>query len=125
MVPSAEVCAASSCAIAAGLLLASLFAGIGGTAWQAVQAGRWCDAAEQATVAARGNYRMALDAFGDMVYTIQDKLKNRADTQDVRKELLNRVQQGLQKLIREAEQTNDGDHTLNWAHMKMGDCFIL
>jgi eukaryotic-like serine/threonine-protein kinase len=132
--------------IAAGILLASLVFGIAGTAWQAhhaelarevavaqtkiadaatVEADAKRIAAEEATQRAEANFRLALDAFNDMVYGIQFKLADRPDTQDVRKELLDKAQVGLQKLLQEAEQAGTGHHTLNWAHFRMGDVYVI
>lgn len=70
---------------------------------------------------AQANYRLALDAYNDMVHGFQLKLEARAGTLDLRKELLEKARQGLQALLSKAEQAGNADNTLTWTHLRMGD----
>lgn len=130
--------------VAAGILLGSLVVGIAGIAWQAhltelarqdavaqskiadgarIEAEAKRVAAEVATKRAEANFRLAFSAFDDMVHGIQNKLANRPDTQDVRKELLENAQKGLQVLLKNESRGDRGDSALNWAHFRNGDIF--
>jgi eukaryotic-like serine/threonine-protein kinase len=81
--------------------------------------------AELARDQARKRYLIALDAFNQMVFPIQDKLKSRPDTQDLRKELLDNARAGLRTLLQEAEKQGNADQTLVWAYLRMGDVELL
>src|SRR5207245_2718990 len=88
--------------LAAGLLIAVLLCGIAGTSLGLVWAetkrreaekawteeGKRREEAEQARDQSRRRYQLALDAFNDLVFGIQNKLKVRPGTQDLRKDLL-------------------------------------
>ena len=65
--------------------------------------------------------KLALDAFNQMVFGIQNKLKNRPGTQDLRKELLEQARIGLAKILDEARKQGTPDNTLVWSHFGMGD----
>lgn len=65
--------------------------------------------------------KLALDAFNQMVFGIQDKLKNRSGTLELRKDLLENARTGLKKILDEARKQGTPDSTLIWAYLKIGD----
>jgi serine/threonine protein kinase len=104
--------------VAAGaLVLLALLLGMGGTTWGMVRAnralGRESEARTEAEAAltqaqeardqARKRFQLALDAFNDMVFGIQNKLENRPGTHELRKDLLENARKGLRMLVQEAE----------------------
>ncbi|MGE3407267.1 MAG: tetratricopeptide repeat protein, partial [Pirellulales bacterium] len=79
------------------------------------------EAAQTARDLARSRYMLALDAFDEMVFGIQEKLNTRPGTLALRQDLLSNARNGLQKLMQEAEKQGAPDHTLVWSHLRMGD----
>ncbi|MFO0881704.1 MAG: tetratricopeptide repeat protein [Gemmataceae bacterium] len=77
--------------------------------------------AEESRDQAKQRYLLALDAFNDMVFGIQNKLETQPGTLALRKELLGKARLGLGKLLAEAERQGNPDSTLVWAHFRMGD----
>jgi tetratricopeptide (TPR) repeat protein len=77
--------------------------------------------AEKARDAMALRTRFALDAFNDMVFAIQNKLRVRPETQDLRRELLHNARAGLQRILDEAREQGSPDSTLVWSHFRMGD----
>lgn len=120
---------------ASGALVGVLTLGIGGTTWglflarhnaelEREAAGREKlarTAAEADRDRARQRFQLALDAFNDLVFSVQNKLQRRPSTQDLRVDLLEHAHRGLQKLLREAELQGSPDHTLLWCYLHMGD----
>lgn len=70
---------------------------------------------------ARRRYKLALDAFNQMVFGILNKLEDHPGTQDLRKDLLENARAGLKKLLQEAEKQGNPDSTLVWSYFRMGD----
>ncbi|MFO0881701.1 MAG: serine/threonine-protein kinase [Gemmataceae bacterium] len=113
----------------AGLgLLAVLLCGIVGTTlgyWRAEAARRdeqlQREQAESARDQAKQRYLLALDAFNQMVFGIQEKLEKRPGTQELRKEVLAAARGGLRQLVAEAERQGNPSASLVWAHYRMGD----
>ena len=52
---------------------------------------------------------------------IDAELKNKPDLQDLRKKLLRKAQEGLQKVARAADTANSIDHETIWVHLELGD----
>ena len=75
-------------------------------------------AAETARDRARERYLLALDAFNQMVFAIQNKLQAQPGTLSLRKELLDNARVGLRKLLADAERHGTPDSTLVWAHVR-------
>ena len=69
---------------------------------------------------ARQRFQLALDAFDQMVFGLQNKLASRPGTQDLRKDLLENARTGLQKLLKESENQGEPDRTLWASHIQMG-----
>jgi tetratricopeptide (TPR) repeat protein/tRNA A-37 threonylcarbamoyl transferase component Bud32 len=65
--------------------------------------------------------RLALDAYNQMVFEVQNKLENRPGTQELRRELLELARGGLATVLAEARKNWSTDQTLVWCHLKMGD----
>jgi tetratricopeptide (TPR) repeat protein len=65
--------------------------------------------------------KFALDAFNNLVFGVQNKLKNQPGTQDLSRELLLEARQGLAKILKDARQQGSPDHTLVSCHLQMGD----
>ncbi len=77
--------------------------------------------AEAATATAQQRFQLALDAFNQMVFGIQNKLENHPGTQDLRKDILENARNGLKKLLKETEKQGNPDQTLVWTYFRMGD----
>ena len=77
--------------------------------------------AESGRDQARRRFQLALDAINDLVFGIQNKLESRPGTEDLRKELLEKARQGMQKLLPQAERQGNPDSTLMWSYLRMGD----
>ncbi|MFN0050660.1 MAG: protein kinase domain-containing protein [Planctomycetales bacterium] len=135
-------------AIAGGLLCTVLALGAGISTWQALRAGKaetetrkqlvatelaekrtrelletTEEAKREAELArdqARERYLLALSAFDDMVFAIQEKLGSRPGTLEIRKSLLTSAQVGLKKLLAEAERHGNPDQKLVWSYFQMG-----
>jgi len=84
------------------------------------------DAAESARDLARGRFDLARAAFETVVLGVQARLEDRAGTQELRKELLQTAQDGLQRLLDTVAKASpadraDADRLLFWARLQMGD----
>lgn len=77
--------------------------------------------AELARDSARSRYLLALEAFDQMVNGVQLRLMNRADTHELRIELLKSARTGVQKLVADGEAAEKPDFTLGWSYLRMGD----
>lgn len=66
-------------------------------------------------------YQIAIDAFSNMVFPLQEKLTARNGTLEIRRELLNTAREGLRKLLSEAERQGNADQTLAWSSIQMGN----
>jgi len=66
-------------------------------------------------------YSLASDALGQVVFAIQDKLKDRPGALELRQALLSSARTALQKLLADAEKDRTPDRTLAAAHQRMGD----
>lgn len=109
------------------LLLVAL--GTGWVAWEREQA-RGKIAKEQIETekqrdSARERLHLALEAYGTLTHGIQQKLEVRPGTQELRVELLKTAQQGLRQLLAATSEKTEGDSTLVWAHLRMGDVALL
>jgi serine/threonine-protein kinase len=80
-------------------------------------------AAESRRQQAAERFSLALGAVKNLVFDVQEKLMNRPGTQQLRKALLNTALAGLERLAKDAEKTQDTDHTTAFAHLMMGDIF--
>jgi serine/threonine protein kinase/Flp pilus assembly protein TadD/predicted negative regulator of RcsB-dependent stress response len=65
--------------------------------------------------------KLAMDAYGDFVFGIQNQLVNRPGTQDLRRSLLENARKGLAKILDDARKQGSPDSTLVWSHIRMGD----
>ncbi|MFO0881703.1 MAG: tetratricopeptide repeat protein [Gemmataceae bacterium] len=81
--------------------------------------------AEEARDQAKQRYLLALEAFHDMVFDIQNQLENRPGTLALRKRLLGKARAGLDRLLVEAVRQGNPDRTLIYAHVRMGDVELL
>jgi tetratricopeptide (TPR) repeat protein len=81
--------------------------------------------AEQRARIASERFTLALDAFGTLVFNVQERLENTPATQKVRLDLLQTALKGLDALIRNAERTGAADHTLIVAQLRSGDIALL
>ena len=77
--------------------------------------------AEAARDKAKERYLIALDAYNQMVNSIQSKLFQRPGTQELRIELLTTARTGLQQLLKESERAGNPDSTLVRAYYRMGE----
>ncbi len=120
--------------VAVSLLLLALVGGVVGTTIGLVQAdtARRAEAkraegerrakldAELARDQARERYLLALSAFDDMIFAIQNKLASRPGTLELRKDLLTGARGGLKKLLAESERHGNPDKKLVWSYFQMG-----
>ncbi|MBX3398889.1 MAG: tetratricopeptide repeat protein [Gemmataceae bacterium] len=65
--------------------------------------------------------KLAMDAYGDFVFGIQNQLENRPGTQDLRKTLLENARTGLAKILTDARKLGHPDETLVASQFLMGD----
>ncbi len=76
--------------------------------------------AESARDIAKNRYQIAMSAFNDMIFAIQNKLETKPDTLELRKALLAGARNGLRKLLDDSETHSEPEQKLVWAHMQMG-----
>jgi serine/threonine protein kinase len=77
--------------------------------------------AEKARDLARHRFRLALGAYQEMVFDVQNELKDRPGTSGLLKRLLADARRGLQELSKEAEGEASADSTLVWTYFQRGD----
>ncbi len=65
--------------------------------------------------------KLAMDAYGDFVFGIQNQLENRPGTQDLRRTLLESARMGLAKILTDARKLGHLDETLVASQFRMGD----
>lgn len=71
---------------------------------------------------ARRHYQVAMDAFNELVFGIQNQLDDRTASRELRGVLLAKASQGLQKLLEESGNRQPGARVaLIWAHLRRGD----
>jgi tetratricopeptide (TPR) repeat protein len=128
--------------IAGGVIAAVLLAGLGASLWQmyraidaeglaktnAETADRNANESKQHAAEAQKNAetanartKLALDAYGDFVFGIQDQLSKQPGTQELRLALLQNARTGLKKILDDARKQGTPDSTLVWSHFRMGD----
>jgi serine/threonine-protein kinase len=66
-------------------------------------------------------FTIALDAFKQQVFDAEQLLVDRPGMQDLRKAMMKRAVEGLEKLVKEAEKTEGADRVRAWAHFILGD----
>ena len=87
---------------------------------------RQFDEAQKARDVARDRYDAAVKAFNTLVVDIQRQLADRAGTQDLRRNLLVKAQDGLEGLIKGGGANKIGaDRTIVAAHRQLGDVFQI
>jgi tetratricopeptide (TPR) repeat protein len=120
---------------AAAAIISVFLLGIVGTSWGLVAARRSRDeeaAAKQkaldagrkekeARLKAQAMTKIAMDISSAMVGQWQERLRDRADTQDVRRDLLKSARDGLARFLVEARQDGDPDHLMVLSHLQLGD----
>jgi len=80
--------------------------------------------AEQRRQQANARYELALGAYKELVFGVQQKLQNRPGTSDLRRSLLAKAAEGLTKLAKNAEKTADADRTTAAALLQLGDVLL-
>ncbi len=93
----------------------------GSTAQQLVKTREAKELAETNEKRANENESVALAAFNDMVFTFQNRLKGNPGTHDLRIELLNQAQAGLNKILANVENRESPDQILIGARIAKGD----
>jgi tetratricopeptide (TPR) repeat protein len=81
-------------------------------------------ASEAAAERAERLSRLALTGFNELLFRVQRKLARRAGTLDLQQHILGVARDGLQQLVRAAEQPGTPARSLVWAHFQMGDVLL-
>ena len=81
--------------------------------------------AEERARAVRDLFSMALESYAYLVFNVQERLRDTPALQPVRVELLSTAIQGLEELVRHAEQTADVGRSLAAAYLQIGDLVLL
>jgi serine/threonine protein kinase len=77
--------------------------------------------AEAAEKSASEQRALALGTLRDMAKDFDARLRDMSATQEVRKELLRRVEQGLKRVARAADTAGQIDHETVWVHLQLTD----
>jgi serine/threonine-protein kinase len=80
--------------------------------------------ADNRTRLADQRFTVALDAFNRQVVAAHTLLSKRPGTAELRKAIMGEAVEGLQKLIREAERTQEAEHCRVLAHVALGDVYL-
>jgi serine/threonine-protein kinase len=67
---------------------------------------------------------LALGAFKELVFDVQEQLAKRSGTQDLRKALLHTAVEGLTRLAKYAEKAQDTDRSTAVAYLTLGNIFL-
>lgn len=68
--------------------------------------------------------QLALTGFNELLFRVQRQLARRAGTLDLQQHVLGVARDGLQQLVRAAEQPGTPARSLVWAHFQMGDVLL-
>lgn len=80
--------------------------------------------AEERKKEAQESFKEALDAVKAQVFDIDNELRNRSGTRDLREKLQKSATDRLKKLVERASQRAAVDHTAFWAHVNLGDVYL-
>ena len=81
--------------------------------------------AEERARAVRVLFSMALESYAYLVFNVQERLRDTPALQPIRVELLSTAIQGLEELVRHAEQSADVGRSLAAAYLQIGDLVLL
>jgi tetratricopeptide (TPR) repeat protein/tRNA A-37 threonylcarbamoyl transferase component Bud32 len=81
--------------------------------------------ADEKAKLASERFGLALDAFGELVFNVQDRLEDSPATHAIRENLLITAVTGFERLVKNAENATDVNHGMVVAHLRLGDISLL
>ncbi len=106
---------------ASGTIAAVLLLGVIGTTIGLFQARQAAQKERRAAREAQSMNQHAVEAYGKMVFEIQNKLQGQTELHELRTSLLQTAQNGLNKLREESPRAAAPNRATAWIHMQLGD----